>query len=184
MWISTSACLTAQQSQRLDNFFGFREFKLKTMKENYSGYEMKRIDLYNMPDNIISVYSIPYTQTIGNTKVEELHLFFLGNRLVRVIALLKDSLHLSYLKKSFGEGIAPSPSLKIKEPQKETFAQTGKTYFFNPVCFWREETVYLEEKWIYYQANNKKEAVTKKMCLDLYLKEFSDLLYTLTKELK
>jgi len=168
---------TLSAQERLDNFFGFREFKLKTAKEDYARYELKRTDFYNLP-NIIEVYALPYSIAIGNTRMEELHLFFLGNRLVRVVALLKDSLNLGYLKKTFGEGIPPTGTSHVKEVRKEEFAKSGKTYFYSPVYGWQAESVCFEEKWMYYMPDKK--SVTKKMCLDLYLKDFKDMMQALT----
>lgn len=167
--------LSAQE--RLDNFFGFREFKLKTVKEDYARYELKRTDFYNLP-GIIEVYALPYTIAIGNTRTKELHLFFLGNRLVRVVALLNDSLNLGYLKKAFGEGITPAQTSRVKEVGMEEFAKSGKTYFYSPVYAWQAESVCFEEKWMYYTSDKK--SITKTMCLDLYLKDFKDMMQTLT----
>jgi hypothetical protein len=168
--------LSAQtKNERLDNNFGFREFKLKTPKENYATYGLKRNDFYKMPD-IVEVYSLPYDMTIGNTKMEELHLFFLGNRLVRVTAMLKDSLQLSYLKKSFGSGEVPSITVKLDDKMKQDIAQGIVQFAYTPIWSWNAETVRFEEKWIYLCDN---KSCIRKMCLDLYLVDFQDLMKSL-----
>lgn len=159
-------------NERLDNNFGFREFKLKTPKEAYVGYELKSYKFYDLPD-IIDVYSLSYTLPIGNTSIQELHLFFLGGQLVRVTALLKDSLSLAYLKKSFGPGEPPSVTVNLDEKLKKDIADGIVKFAYEPIWSWKAETVRFEEKWLYLCDRN---ACVRKMCLDLYLVDFQDLM--------
>lgn len=164
--------LCAQGTQRLDYSFGFREFKLKEPRSSFASYQMKKTNFYQLPD-IIDEYTLPYDMQIGNTKINELHLFFLGDNLVRVSAILKDSLSLSYLKKSFGDGEAPSVTVKIDQKSKEEIA-TGKLKFaYSPIWCWKAETVRFEEKWLYLCDDG---SCVKRMCLDLYLVDFQDLM--------
>jgi len=164
--------LTAQTNERLDNSFGFREFKLKTPKEAYNSYALKRTNFYKLPD-IIEVYTIPYDMKIGNTSMQELHLFFLGNQLVRVSAMLKDSLNLNYLIKSFGPGEAPTVTVKLDQKLLQDIASGIVSFAYKPIWTWKAETVRFEEKWIYLCDDG---SCVKRMCLDMYLVDFQDLM--------
>lgn len=170
--ISVCLSVSAQKEDRLDYSFGFREFKLKTQKETYAGYEMKRTDLYGLPE-IVQVYELPYEMGIGNTKMQKLHLFFLGNKLVRVTALLNDSLSLGYLKKSFGEGEPPTVTVKLDHKLKQDIAEGKEKFAYEPIWSWQAEQVRFEEKWLYLCD---KGACVKYMTLDLYLIDFQDLM--------
>lgn len=170
--------ILAQGTQRLDYSFGFREFKLKTPKSDYAAYDLKKTNFYELPD-IIDEYTLPYNLEIGNTHINELHLFFLGNSLVRVSAILKDSLHLSYLKKAFGDGEKPTVTVALDEKLKKEIA-TGKVKFaYKPIWCWRAESVRFEEKWLYLCDDG---SCVKKMCLDLYLVDFQDLMRSILND--
>jgi hypothetical protein len=167
--------LEAQKAstEKLDYSFGFREFVLKTPKQKYISYEMKKSNFYRLPD-IIEVYSLPYNLAIGNTKIEEVHLFFLGNQLVRVTALLKDSLNLSYLQKSFGEGSPPEEkSVQLDKKLMDDISNGTIGFAYSPLWLWKAETVRFEQKWIYLCDHG---SCVKKMCLDLYLVDFQELM--------
>lgn len=164
--------LVAQGTQRLDYSFGFREFKLKEPKSAFASYPMKKTNFYELPE-IIEEYTLPYDLQIGNTSINELHLFFLGNSLVRVSAILKDSLHLSYLKKSFGDGEIPSVTVKMDERLKTQIATGIVRFAYTPIWCWKAETVRFEEKWLYLCDDG---SCVKKMCLDLYIVDFQDLM--------
>lgn len=159
-------------NERLDNSFGFREFKLKTPREKYNNYDMKRTNFYKLPD-IIQVYEIPYELGIGNTSMVELHLFFLGNQLVRVTAMLKDSLSLAYLKKSFGPGYPPEVTVKLDKKLMDDIANGVVSFAYKPVWAWKAETVRFEEKWIFLCDEG---SCVQRMCLDMYLVDFQDLM--------
>lgn len=164
--------LSAQGVQRLDYSFGFREFKLKTPKENYASYEMKRTNFYELPD-IVEEYTLPYDLEIGNTAIKELHLFFLGNQLVRVSAILKDSLHLSYLQKSFGPGEPPSVTVQLDKKLYGDIANGKVKFAYTPIWSWKAESIRFEEKWLYLCDNG---SCVKRMCLDFYIVDFQDLM--------
>ncbi len=165
----------AQTKERLDTSFGFREFKLKTPKETYAGYEMRQTNLYGLPE-IVQVYELPYDMGIGNTKMQKLHLFFLGNKLVRVTALLKDSLSLDYLKKSFGDGETPTVTVKLDHKLKQDIAEGKEKFAYEPIWSWQAEQVRFEEKWLYLCDEG---ACVKYMTLDLYLIDFQDLMQSM-----
>ncbi len=158
--------------ERLDNSFGFREFKLQTPKSSYVHYELRKTDYYKLPD-IIQVYTLDYKLPIGNTRINYLHLFFLGDRLVRVTALLKDSLSLDYLKKSFGEGAPPEVTVKLDKKLLNDIAVGKVRFAYKPIWSWKADTVRFEEKWIYLCDEG---SCIKRMCLDLYLVDFQDLM--------
>lgn len=164
--------LSAQGTQRLDYSFGFREFKLKEPKSAFASYQMKKTNFYQLPD-IIEEYTLPYDLQIGNTRINELHLFFLGDNLVRVSAILKDSLHLSYLKKSFGSGEPPTVTVKLDEKSKQEIIAGKLRFAYTPIWSWKAETVRFEEKWLYLCDDG---SCVKRMCLDLYLVDFQDLM--------
>ncbi len=174
--------LVAQQStqhfsevankERLDNAFGFREFTLQSPKSKFAQYELRRTDYYKLPE-IIQVYTLDYKLPIGNTSIDYLHLFFLGDRLVRVTALLKDSLSLDYLKKSFGEGVRPSETVALDKKLLDQISKGIVRFAYQPVWSWNADTVLFEEKWIFLCDEG---SCVKRMCLDLYLKDFQDLM--------
>ena len=159
--------------ERLDNSFGFREFKLQSSKSNFVHYELRRTDYYKMPE-IIEVYTLDYKIPIGNTRINYLHLFFLGDRLVRVTAILNDSLSLDYLKKSFGEGSKPEETtVKLDEKLFDDIGKGIVRFAYKPIWTWKADTVRFEEKWIYLCDEG---SCVQRMCLDLYLKDFQDLM--------
>lgn len=157
---------------RLDNSFGFREFKLEAKKSDFVHYQLRKTNYYQLPE-IIQVYTLDYKLPIGDTSIDYLHLFFLGDRLVRVTALLKDSLSLDYLKKSFGEGAPPEITITLDEKLLEDIGKGIVRFAYKPIWSWKADTVLFEEKWIYLCDEG---SCVKRMCLDLYLKDFQDLM--------
>lgn len=91
--------------ERLDLRPGFREFKFKTLSEDYiATFSLQRTNQYHWPD-IVQVYTCRYKTKIGNTETDSVHVFFLGNRLVRTLVFLKEPLSVQYIHKFFGESM-------------------------------------------------------------------------------
>lgn len=173
--------LIAQERQsRLEEFyFGFREFRLKTPVQNYASFHPKKIFIYDLPD-IIETYSVsPYKANIGNTKTKELHLFFLGNALVRINAILEDSLSIDYFKKYFGEGYTPSKTRIADQAVFARMKDTDRKIDSQPIWIWKTQSVYMEEQLMYRRIGNE---TTTQYAIFIYLNDFYDLMKRLFNE--
>ncbi len=156
----------AQSLDFLEHNFGFREFKLRTPKENYAAYELKPLRNFYPSFDIVSIYTTRYNVKIGNTRTKEVHLFFVDNELLCVNAIMEDSLSLDYLKKSFGEGFDPKDPNRTDEDVHKEMKIDGSTMGFRSIWAWQTQTVRMEEEWIYEQKDGK---FKKQMVLSIYL---------------
>lgn len=158
---------------RLDLRPGFREFKFKSRSESYIGiFNMHKTDLYGWPD-IVQVYACAYHATIGNTKIDSVHVFFLGNSLVRTLVFLNDTLSQAYLNRFFGpplpkgtyaerkDGVATErPWSREERPQRP--------FYYVPEKRWEADMVRMEIM----KANARP-------VMDIYLKDFGDMMEVL-----
>ncbi len=164
--VGIAQVLFAQNLDFLENNFGFREFKLRTPKENYAAYELKPLRDFYPSFDIVSVYVTKYNVKIGNTRTKEVHLFFVDNELLCVNAVLEDSLSLDYLKKSFGEGFDPKDPNQTDEDVYNEMKTDHSTMGFRSIWAWQTKAVRMEEEWIYELKNGK---FKKQMVLSVYL---------------
>lgn len=169
--LALPALTYAQKVERLDLRPGFREFKFKTHKESYIGmFGMRKTEQYGWPD-IVEVYSANYKVRIGNTRTDSVHVFFLGNRLVRTTVFLEDTLSLDYLQKYFGVYEALEVMSDEETMTKLNNSRGGYTYREHRM--WKADMVRMEDVEMYMKT---KGGVTRRHCLDLYLNDFRDMM--------
>lgn len=166
------------QNIRLDLNLGFREFQFKTTKSNYSSFDMKSIDFYHWPE-ILEVFSVKYAVRIGNTRTDSVHVFFLGNQLVRTTVFLEDSLNTIYLEKNFGEKIPINEPSLSEEDALNRMKESHSRYFYVSKNIWDAKFVRMGQKEMYIRNGN---LVAKKKCLDFYLIDFEDMMKAIMKE--
>lgn len=120
------------KKERLDINPGFRNFQFKTPKEKYTAtYSFQRNTSYHWPD-IVEIYSADYSVDIASTRTDSLHLFFLGNRLVRTTVFLRDTIPDTYLFKYFGVPDSSVVSSSARVWKAATVTMETKTLFSKP----------------------------------------------------
>lgn len=166
-----SAQTSAGNAIGLDLRPGFREFKFKTPKENYMAiYSLEKRNTYRWPD-IVEIYGCSYKVKIGNVQTDSVHVFFLGNRLVRTTVFLSDTLSLSYLNKFFGDSeLINEPDITVEEADEQ---MGSRTYMYATQRRWQADMVRMESRKMYLR---KGKSVEKKECLDIYLNDFNDMI--------
>ena len=182
MWISATVCFAAGDGgmasgnvARLDLRPGFREFKFKSRAEGYIGmFNMHKTDVYAWPD-IVQVYSCSYHATIGNTKIDSVHVFFLGNSLVRTLVFLHDTLNDAYLNRYFGTPMVKGTYAERKDGDRSRPRQGRQEvkvcpFQYVPEKRWEADMVRMEIM----KANGLP-------VMDVYMKDFGDMMEILDK---
>lgn len=173
------AASMAQLTTRLDLRPGFREFKFKTTHERYDGqFSFHKTDFYHWPE-ILDIYHCPYSVQIGNTRTDSVHVFFLGNQLVRTTVFLKDSLTLSYLQKNFGPAEPINEKPLTLEQAAQLMLSAKHRYMYVNQYRWQADMVRMEQKVMYILVGNK---AIKRYCLDFYLIDFKDMMRSITED--
>ncbi|MBO7337162.1 MAG: hypothetical protein J6U33_00775 [Paludibacteraceae bacterium] len=166
-----AAAQTTGTADRLDLRPGFREFKFKTPKENYMAiYSLEKRNTYRWPD-IVEIYACNYRVKIGNVQTDSVHVFFLGNRLVRTTVFLSDTISTAYLHKFFGESeLISEPDITAEEAKEK---MGDMRYMYATQRRWQADMVRMESRKMYLRKGN---SVEKKECLDFYLNDFNDMI--------
>lgn len=170
----------AKKTERLDVVKGFREFEFKTTKDRYlANFQMHKTDYYGWPE-ILQVYTLKYNVQLAGTKTDSLHLFFLGNNLVRTLVFTTDTTNINYLEKNFGESL-PINDPKMNDEQALLFLKKQhRRYSFSINNRWDADMVRMETKWMYQRfGKTLNQNIKKTFCIDFYLKDFEDMMNAL-----